>query len=98
MIFLNKKMKMYVGKNKNKDIGKLNNFSIVKLESGFFFERAITDVVKMLASSYSLDKDSDWAGFEYSRNKIHLEDDVHGSIAEIASQGVFLIEQLAAQF
>lgn len=91
-------MQAYFLKNAKEGSDALEGLAFVQLGSGFFFEREVRDNVKNVVESYSKDKDSDWAGFEYSTNKLHLEDEIHGSISDIASSGVLLVQRLADRF
>lgn len=98
MIFFNNKMKAYLDIDSNRDVGELENLSFIQLGSGFFFDREVNENVKTVVKTYSANRDSDWAGFEFGTNKLHLEDELRASIPDVTAAGIYLTQRLADRF
>jgi hypothetical protein len=98
MMLSNKAMKQYLGSIRTVDTENLENLSFLKLGDGFFFEIEVNENVRTVVDTYEKDPSSDWAGFEYSTNKLHLEDFIKGTIHDVTVAGIFLVTQLADRF
>jgi hypothetical protein len=98
MMLANKKMKIYLDQMTSVKPPDFDNFKFLKLAEGYFFKNEVNENVKLVAEIYKSDSSSDWAGFEYGANKIHLEDLIEGSIQEVAVTGISLVKQLSNDF
>ena len=97
-MFFNNKMKPYLDKVVSINTTNLEYLAFAKLSDGYFFEREINENVKIVVEAYESNLSSDWAGFEYGTNKIHLEDFIEGSVQDITVLGISLVTQLADRF
>lgn len=98
MMVLNTKMNRYLHWVPKADVGDLADIEFVKLGNGYFFEREVNDNLRQVVALLSKDSESDWAGYEYSTNKIHLETEINASIPETAAAGIYLVQRLADKF
>lgn len=94
----NKKMKPYLDKASNVKASCLEYLDFLKLGEGYFFKTEVNENVKTVVEIYKTDSSSDWTGFEYGTNKIHLEDLIEGPIQGVAASGIFLVQRLANDF
>ena len=98
MIISNEKMNKYCNGTSSLDLNAIKGFEFTKLGDGYFFVRMVDENVMKVARIYSISKDDDWAGFEYGTNKIHLEDELQGTISEITFASVKLVKFLFDRF
>jgi len=98
MIVANKKMKAYIDRGSVVNLDELKEISFAKLGKGYFFEKEINVNVQVVSDTYAVDSNFDWAGFEYSTNKIHLEDLIQAEIPDVVVAGIGLAKRLANQF
>jgi hypothetical protein len=98
MMLANKKMEPYLDMAPCVNAERLEYFNFLKIGEGYFFKREINENVETVIDVYKKDPSSDWTGFEYGTNKIHLEDLFEGSIQEVAASGIFLVQRLANDF
>lgn len=98
MILANKKMRAYFNKDSNINTDKLEEITFKKIGKGYFFEKEANENVKIVSDAYAEDNDFDWSGFEYSTNKIHLEDVIQADLPDVVIAGIHLAKRLADQF
>lgn len=98
MMLLNKKMRAYLDRSLEVDLIEPEGLNFIKMAHGYFFERVINPSLKVVVDTYAPNMGFDWLGFEYSANKIHLEDDFHTAIPVVANFGIGLAQRLANRF
>ena len=98
MILANKKMRAYLEKDSVVNMNKLEEISFKKIGKGYFFEKEVNANVKIVSDAYAEDKDFDWSGFEYSTNKIHLEDVIQADLPDVVIAGIGLAKRLFDRF
>lgn len=98
MILLNTQMRKYSQPNQVQPeiLGKEPEFQ--QLGKAIFFKRIINENIHLVVNHYSGDDSFDWSGYEYSQNKIHLNDLFEGQLHEIIPSGIHLIQKLAKVF
>ncbi len=94
----NKKMEPYLDKAPCSQASCLEYFIFLKIGEGYFFKNEVDKNVETVVEIYKKDPSSDWTGFEYGTNKIHLEDLIEGPIQKVAASGIFLVQRLVNDF
>ncbi len=97
-MLVNKKMRVYLDRSLQVDLIEPEGLNFTNMARGYFFERVINPSLKVVVDTYAPDRDFDWPGFEYSANKIHLEDDFNAAIPVVANFGIGLVQRLANRF
>ena len=96
MLFFNKKMQGHIAASTS--ALDFFQFGFKKLVGGYFFECSISEHVLNVASSVQKNQNFDWAGYEYTTNKIHLEDYFDARISDVARAGVLLLQKMQQAF
>jgi hypothetical protein len=69
-----------------------------RLGEGVFFKRSVNKNLHLVVDHYSGDASFDWSGYEYSQNKIHLDEIFSGQLLNVVSSGVSMVQKLAEIF
>lgn len=98
MRLLNRQMKKYLCPEGEAAVLNVGDFAFQRLGKGYFFSRSVSQNLNLVVDHYANDAFFDWSRYEYSQNKVHLDELLPGQLTDIVFSGIALIQQLAENF